>query len=220
MTEKNKKVAPIVFCNIGWHSSYNGQDEERMLNGGSYVKENGTGNESMNFLPLFELDEATGEEKAILLGSFETKSNRGNANQTHIEKIRGCQLLKKENYADGVTVVWCATSPKGKSCVVGWYKNATVCRYYEGTSVGVEEAEQWERVYNVYCNYDDAVLLPEKERYEAKWSVPRHNKKNPVQFGFGQANIWYAAEPEAESFIKQMIQNIETYSGEDAKETN
>ena len=217
MTTNNNKLAPIVFCNIGWHPSYNGENSEKMINGGSYVTENGTGNEIMNYLPFFVTDETTGEEKPMLLGSFETKSYRGKSRQTCIEKIHGCELLKKEAYADGVTVVWCATSPKGKSCVVGWYKNATVCRNYDGVLIQNEEVGVWERVYNVYGAYEDAVLLPEKERYAKKWHIPRHNKNNPVEFGFGQANIWYASEPEAKDFVKQMIYNIETYDGEDIK---
>lgn len=218
MTNKTtpNKMNPIVFCNIGWHSKYNGQDGELLLNGGAYVEEHGTGNEIMNYLPLFVTDEETGEEKPMLLGSYETKCTRGKVNQTHIEKIHGCELLKKEGYADGVTVVWCAKSPKGKTCVVGWYKNATVCRYYDDVEIETVNKGFEVRVYNVYGAYEDAVLLPEEERYNPKWHIPR-SKENPLSFGFGQANIWYASEPNAKEFVKQMIQNIDTYNGEDAK---
>ena len=44
----NKKMKPIVFCNIGWCNDYLG--DEDLAGGGSYVKENGHGNEDMNLV--------------------------------------------------------------------------------------------------------------------------------------------------------------------------
>lgn len=211
----NKKMKPIVFCNIGWCNDYLG--DEDLAGGGSYVKENGHGNEDMNFLPITVTEEGSEEQRTMFFGSFETKHNRGSQNQTHIEKIRGCGSLRKENYADGVTVVWCAKNPEGKTCVVGWYENATVCRFYEILPMDAEDGSEWERWYNVAALYEDATLLPVEIRKQPQWSIPRHSSNNPVPFGFGQANIWYASEPAAEEFVKRMIHQIENYSGEDAK---
>lgn len=211
----NKKMKPIVFCNIGWCKDYLG--DEALAGGGSYVKENGHGNEELNFLPIIVTDEDSDEERTMLLGSFETKHNRGIQNQTHIEKIRGCGSLRKEDYADGVIVVWCAKNPEGKTCVVGWYQNATVCRFYEVLPMNAEDGSEWERWYNVCCLFEDATLLPAAVRTEEKWAIPRHTAKSSFAYGFGQANIWYASEPAAEDFVKRMIHQIETYSGENAK---
>ncbi|MBP3330374.1 MAG: hypothetical protein J6L89_06025, partial [Clostridia bacterium] len=72
----------------------------------------------------------------------------------------------------------------------------------------------WDRWYNVYCDLENAVLLPRKERFNEKWSVPRHSKKNPVAFGFGQANLWYADGEDAKEFAEKMMNNIESYCGE------
>ena len=101
---------PVVFCNIMWQERYDGSDEKG-INGGSYVKKNGTGNEYMNFLPFEYRENGSDTFKEALLGSFETKSNRGISNETHIERILGCRARKSDDWVDGVTVVWCATSP-------------------------------------------------------------------------------------------------------------
>lgn len=213
----NKKMKPIVFCNIGWCNDYIGDENDPLIGGGSYVEENGSGNEHLNYYPIWVSDEGSDEEYPILLGSFETKSNRGKTNQTHIDKIHGCGTLRKENHAEDVIVVWCAKNPQGKTCVVGWYKHATVCRFYEIMQLNEEDGFEWERCYNVCCRFEDATLLPVETRSEPQWAIPRHNSKETVSFGFGQANIWYASEPAAEDFVKRMIHQIEIYSGEDAK---
>lgn len=208
----NKEMKPIVFCNIGWCSYYDGDENDPLIGGGSYVKETGNGNEHLNYYPIEVSTEGVDERKILLLGSYETKRNRGNLNQTHIEKIHGCSALRKENYADDVIVVWCA-----RNRVVGWYKHATVCRFYETMPMDNEDGTEWERWYNVCCLFEDATLLPVEIRDEAKWAVHRHTANSPVTYGFGQSNIWYASEPAAEEFVKRMIHQIETYSGEDVK---
>ena len=38
----NKEMKPIVFCNIGWCSYYDGDENDPLIGGGSYVKETGT----------------------------------------------------------------------------------------------------------------------------------------------------------------------------------
>ena len=213
----NKKMKPIVFCNIGWCNDYIGDENDPLIGGGSYVREHGSGNEHKNFLPFFVSEEGSEEEHLWLLGSFETKHHQGTPNQTHIEKICGCSTLRKEEYADDVIVVWCATNPQGKSCVVGWYEHASVCRFYDILPIDHEDGSEEERWYNVSCLFEDATLLPVEVRSEAQWAIPRHSNKHPVDYGFGQANIWYASEPAAEEFVKRMIHQIENYSGVDAK---
>lgn len=212
-----KDMKPIVFCNIGWNTYYIGEEGGPLKGGGAYVRKNGTGNEHLNYLPIFVSEEGSGDEKTMLLGSFETKSNRGISNQTHIEKIRGCSSLRRENFADDVIVVWCAKHPEGKTCVVGWYKHATIYRFYQVIPVDREDGSERERWYNVCCKYEDAVLLPEDIRGEPCWAIPRHSVNNPVSYGFGQANIWYASEADAEEFVERMIHQVENYAGEDIK---
>lgn len=216
MKNKERKTCPVLFCNISWMENYLGENENDIpVNGGSHVKKHKTCNESVNFSPIIVTTGNSDEEKLMLLGSFETKSTNGEvSNQTHIERINGCKALTRSNQADGVTVVWCATAPSGSTRVVGWYKNATVYRYYKQMPMEEEDGFEWERWYNVSCDACNAVLLPTKERFNEKWSVPRHNPLNPVPFGFGQANIWYADQEEAKDYVCRMIESIESYCGE------
>lgn len=214
----NNEMKPIVFCNIGWSEFYLGEENDPLIGGGAYVKETGSGNEHLNYYPIIVKEDDSDEERTMLLGSFETKHNHGNPNQFRIERIYGCSSLRREDFADDVIVVWCATHPEqGHSCVVGWYNHATVCRFYETMPIDSEDCTEWERWYNVMCRFEDAILLPVEVRSEAQWAFPRHSRKSPVSYGFGQANVWYAAEPAAEEFVKRMIQQIENYAGEDAK---
>lgn len=199
---------PIVFCNVGWMERYDA-DDYQIYNGGSY-NENNIGGERLNYEP-FVMD---GE--SVLLGFYETKGRndkqgrRIKDNQTHIEKIRGCAAAKRHDFVEGVTVVWCATVPeKGMRCVVGWYRNATVFRWYQGVLLDVPFDDGTdERGYNVSCAYEDGTLLPVEERRNAMWRLPSIREDG---IGFGQANIWYASEPDALEFVRDILRKIENY---------
>ena len=107
----------ILFCNIAWMKYYNGiTHDDKPVNGGSWVKENENAIECLNFTPYND---------RIYCGYVSTKSNRGNRNQLHIEKLEG--ITKEDNIAEDVLVIWVAKrNEASKSTIVGWYKNATV----------------------------------------------------------------------------------------------
>ena len=207
------ELKPIVFCNIGWCRNYLGEENDPLFNGGSYVKINNTGNEHINYLPFTDVNPETGMEELIFLGSYETKHTRGINNQTHIENIHCCRGLSKDDYVDDVIVVWCATDPNGSSCVVGWYNHARIYRNYEVVEIMQDDGYTYERWFNIMSLAKDAVLLPVDVRRKIQWKIPRHSTANKVPFGVGSSNIWYASEPEAELFVKQMIYRIDHYSG-------
>lgn len=188
-------------------------DDDIPVNGGSYIDEHQHGNEINNFTPYPEKNDIASEALEWLFGSYETKSTNGKIHQTRIDRIASCQDLSKEGAAEGVLVIWCATAPRGGRRVVGWYKDATICRYYEGIIIEEEDGSSWERWYNVFAKAEDAVLLPEQDRYKGKWSVPGHTRRGDTTFGFGQANVWYASEPAAEEYVKQLVKNINEYDG-------
>ena len=208
---------PVVFFNIAWMKWYDGgSNGDTPKNGGSFIDINHTGNEIRNFSPIlvdsFENDKRyAGCE--CLFGSYETKSFNETTRQTRIERISGCQGLKNEGYANNVLVIWCATAPNGGRKVVGWYKDATVCRYYEDLEVERDDGNFNVHSYNVYAKAENAVLLSEKERFNAKWSVPGYTRKGDTTFGFGQSNVWYASEPGAEEYVKELVNNIDAYAG-------
>lgn len=210
---------PVVFLNIAWMKWYDGVTNDIPVNGGKYIAEHHHGNEVNNFTPRLA---ESGEENEVgewLFGTFETKSTNDQAHQAHIEKIAGCQDLKNEDCAEGVLVIWCATAPDGGRRVVGWYRDATVCRYYESMPVEKIDGSTWDCLYNVFARAEGAVLLPEKERFKEKWSVPGHTRKGDNLFGFGQANIWYASEPAAEEYVTQLVKSINEYEGHSFQES-
>ena len=171
------------------------------INGGSYVKEYGSGHEEYNFEPV----KMNG--KTVCLGFFETKSSNDKTNQLRIENIAGCELMKNEYEVDDVLVVWCATARDHMPVVVGWYKHATVYRYYQD----FEFDNGYVQSYNVIAEAKNCVLLPYQVRGKLQWHSA--NAKTDG-FGFGQSMQWYAKEPEAEEYIKRLVDNIEKYDGE------
>ena len=118
-------------------------------------------------------------------------------------------------YAPDVTVIWCSWDPDRREqgfFVVGWYRSACVYSTYQCTLV--QDPAISERSYNVSCGLDSGVLLPLRERTSPKWHVPCARDE---QFGFGSRSYkWYAKEPEAEEYVRNMLKNIETYDGENA----
>ncbi len=100
---------------------------------------------------------------------------------------------------------------EGKTCVVGWYEEATVLRYYASMPIDEENGDSWDRWYNIIAPAEKGVLLSCEERREPRWSIPRHQAGKCVKFGFGQANIWYASEPEADDFVHQIYTQIHSY---------
>ena len=82
----------ILFCNIAWMKYYNGiTHDDKPVNGGSWVKENENAIECLNFTPYND---------RIYCGYVSTKSNRGNRNQLHIEKLEG--ITKEDNIAEEI----------------------------------------------------------------------------------------------------------------------
>lgn len=136
-------------------------------------------------------------------GFVETKSNKGKQNQLHIERLEGVSEDAEE--ADNVLVIWVAKDPaRGKSYIVGWYKNATVFRnyYYD---------EDW-CPKNIYANGKDCVLLPMNKRQK----IVSRAGKDGYSHGLGSANVWFGKkeDPKANEYVRNVINYIENYDGE------
>ena len=197
----------ILFCNIAYMKYYKGiiknVDEPRY--GGEYVLRTGDAHEKYNFMPY---DTQDGE---LCLGFFETKSTNGEfSNQLHIEKIEG--ISRRDELAEKVLVVWCAKYHDNRTVIVGWYRNATVYRYYESVDVNLEDGSLYTQNFNIEAAADDCVLLSDGQRNVHIWQVPRKNKTR--SYGFGQANVWFAAEESAAGYVKKIETQIENFDGE------
>lgn len=113
---RGSQMAVMLFCNIGWMSRYEGNKDQpdKIVGGGSWVRENETGHEVCNFVRCPD---------GLVYGHVETSHGERD------RKIRIEALGGSGDHVDGVDVVWTATDPKnGGRRVVGWYRNATVFR--------------------------------------------------------------------------------------------
>lgn len=185
----------VLFCNIAWMKYYNGiTDDDKPENGGSWVKENNNATECLNFAPCND---------GTYCGYVSTKSNRGKSNQLHIEKLQG--INKDQDFAEDVLVIWVAKkNVTAKSTIIGWYKHATVARYYEWIDGDCP--------FNVIAKVDDCVLLPLDKRNKI---VPRAGKDG-YSYGMGQSNVWFAQndDEKAKKYVQNMIEYINSYDGE------
>lgn len=212
-SEKGNEVMKIIFCNIAYMKYYKGIIEgiDEPENGGQYVKVYKNAHEAYNFDAI----ECQETENEMCLGYVRlSQSSENKTSEFHIEKINGCEHMEKEPYIDDVTVVWCAKSNRIDGMrVVGWYTNATALRNPEFA----EFENGFVQEYNFFAEKTSCVLLPEKERYLAKWIVPRSGH-NGYDFGFGRSNIWYAQGSEINSkqktYIETILKQINNYNGE------
>ncbi len=205
----------LLFCKISAMKYYKGASQKDVpYNGGSYVNENGFGNEQYNFAAV-QLDDG----RDYCLGFVETKTtSKTKRNELHIEKIDGCELIKKEDSVDGVLVVWCATTDLNETSIIGWYQDATVYRFYQNA----EFDSGYNQEFNVLANKENCVLLPQGERHRHIWDAPVAKKRT---YGFGQSMIWYATEENATAYIEKLAKQISEYTGENwidksAEDTN
>lgn len=129
-------------------------DADRPTGGGKWVEDNQDGAESENFL-IYDYD--------TYCGYVSTKL-------TNIESFQG--ITKKDDIAENVLVIWIAHFLDDKKHkIVGWYKKATVYRWYEFDSNG--------RTFNCEANSCDCVLVHVDKR---KFDVLQ-SKTNPKKFG-------------------------------------
>ena len=129
---------PLVLFNIGWMRRYRGQTQtDRIVNGGRYIRDNETGGEIRNFLPV----------RRHLYGYVQPPGDR--INLEHLGAVEGA------DHSDGVTIVFTATRPEGGRVVVGWYRNARVWR---------DQQRRGNRIYFARALREDCILLDVEER--------------------------------------------------------
>lgn len=195
----------VLFCKIALMKYYHGVSaDDPPYNGGSFVKLNGYGHEEFNFTPI-KIDN---QQIPFCLGFVETKSTVASVeNELHIEKIRECAAYTHAGSVDDVLVIWCATTDKNETSVMGWYQHASVFRHCENIFLPNSNATQY---YNVIAQASNCVLLPFAERNRHNWNIPT---ARATGCGFGQALVWYASEEKALYWIERITKSIFDYSG-------
>jgi hypothetical protein len=205
---------------------YDGNEDgkDQPHGGGEYVELTGDAHEKYNFDPVYDV---SNPEYSHCFGFVETKSTNGiTINQLNIEKISGCEALKRENVAEDVLVVYCAKYPfssTNETYVVGWFMHAEVYRNYMEEQLPYHNKEgEYTQYYNAYAESKNCVLLPVSSRRNQKWRVPR--KRKGMSYGFGQSNVWFAQgadnNPKLKEYLDRIIKQIEEYSEENMINTN
>ncbi len=164
-----------LVCNVGWMQRYEGMRRgDAIKGGGTYVAEHGMGHEVCNFL------------------------RDGDRVYGYVQQ-RGAMNLKRmgakntDESIDGVTVIWTAKRPKGKTVVVGWYRAATVFKHYQRhQSARSERTKLGITRYNIVAPWEHARLLTDDER---NIEVPRGRG------GMGQSLVWYPDTEVGQAFV-------------------
>lgn len=163
----------LIVCRVAYMKYYNGiTEEDKPVNGGSYVAITSDAGEKYNFHC---------HEDGNCYIFVETKYKPGHTAEEEYAKSIAIEQIdssyKNKESIENVRVVLMAFSPiLRKNVVVGWYDNVTIYR---------NRIIEPDKTYMMKCSYADAHLIPEAERI---FEVPGA-RGNP--YGIGQNNFWY-----------------------------
>ncbi len=178
-----------IFCEIAWMKYYKGvNDNDKPVNGGKYIDENGNGGEVFNFDPY--------NHKC-----YGYVMHYGD--EMHIERFD--KKLKNSPEVNNVTVIWVATN--GDKCkIVGWYENAVMFRYWQSIWICGEEY-----YYNFIAKEQDCYRIDENKR---NFIIPRAPQAGKGR-GMGQSQTWYADSAYAQTeFIPKVQKYLDSIKSE------
>lgn len=169
---------PLLFCNIGWMTKYQGQtDDDKIIGGGRYVKIEKRGHEVCNFVAA----------RGKVYGYVQPVGSR--------IAIRKLGAPPDAEFVGGIDVVVTARRPGGDTVIVGWYKNATVYEHIQPlTNPTALHKSNGIDSYRYVSRSEDVQLLPPEQR---TFIVPRGKD------GIGQSNVWYA-EKTSNAWLSQV----------------
>ena len=186
---------PILFCNIGWMSRYEGLDNksDKIVGGGSYVRENKSGDEVCNFVKC---------DDGYVYG--------------HVESIKGAKdrSIKIErlggngDYVEGIDVVWTATHPdQGGRRLVGWYRNATIYRERQefASPPSGQHSRDGIKTYRIRALAKDTVLLDQEVRDLRLGGGPGWMGQTP----------WWSPSADSATDIRRFVEKVRKLVGGD-----
>lgn len=179
----------IIFCEIAWMKYYAGiYDDDKPMNGGKYIDENGEGGEIFNFVPY--------NHKC-----YGYVMHQGD--ELHIERYD--KVLRSFDEVRDMTVVWVASDGDG-SKIVGWYEHATMYRFWQGFYDVMCRGDWWNN-YNFVADEKDCYLIDEGKR---SFVIPRAPIAGKGR-GMGQSQVWYADSPYAQNeFIPKVLEYLDS----------
>lgn len=177
----------MIFFRVGWMENYQGiKDGDEIHGGGSYVEDKGYGHEIFNFQPF----------KNKVYGYVQPPGKKSIYNNRMIN-IKRIGATNSKDLVEKVLVVWVATLPSGGTFIVGWYKNATVYKYWQSPPSDSERFYDGKKFgYYTTANLEDAKLLSPDERV---FPIPTGKG------GIGQSNVWYADKPSQHQKLRQDV---------------
>ena len=158
-------MRPVIFVRVADMKYYQGiTDQDRPVNGGSYVNNTGLAHECYNFAPVIQ----SGEDYEKCLGYFMMIGGNGVC-QLHIENIPGCEAFKHEEAAYGVTGIFVSKAVSSKSMrVVGFYKDAIAYRFphhmeFEDNYKGYLQFSSWIIIW---------VQIINRQQFRTQYALP------------------------------------------------
>lgn len=176
----------LIFLNIAWMKNYKGiTQDDKPVGGGSFVASHKFGHEIFNFKPY----------NGYCYGYAQPRGDTIDIKRIEMN-IKRIGADKEDESIDNVFAIWVS-----RSRIIGWYKNATVFRKHQlappGSGRFYKDAEIG---YFVKAKESDCRLLLVDER---TFLIPRRKKG-----WMGQANIWYADQPQNSRFRQDVLDFI------------
>ena len=177
-------MAYYIFCEIAWMKYYCGvTDDDKPINGGKFIDENGEGGEIFNFRPYNHR-------------CYGYVMHQGD--EMHLERLDIDKALRHSPKIEDVTVIWVATD--GSGCrIVGWYEHAVMYRYWQYI---YDVDYGYEKYYNFEAHEQDCYLIDPADR---TFPIPRAKKAGKGK-GMGQSQVWYADSEYAQSVFIPKVQ--------------
>ena len=176
----------LYFCLIPYFVNYDGTEAPSVP-------------ECANFLPV-DIAGEDGTVYELLFGALSAKKQLPRA----IADAAG-----KEGFVSDATVVFCAKAETGALVTVGWYSHANVTPFPEVIAMTGEDGTEYDHPFFFCTHRENAVLLPEDERFKPMWQIPRG--KSGGKFGFSADPFLSADTPPADSFCRAFMENIAHY---------
>ena len=182
-------MSKIIFLNIAWMKNYRGvTEDDKPVNGGKYVNDNGTAYECYNFFPV----------NHFCYGYFQHVGQ-----QLNLERVD--KIAENADVVQDVTIIWVANRK-----IVGWYEHAEIFRYWQSFGEPTFDTNHVDWDHWCKAREENVFLIPPENR---NFDVPTA-AKNGAGKGMGQSNIWYADTDWAQiNFIPAVEKYLESLRG-------
>ena len=182
-------MSKLIFLNIAWMKNYCGvTEDDKPINGGKFVNENGTAYECYNFFPV----------NHFCYGYFQHIGQQLDLGR--IDKIG-----ETSDAVQDVTIIWVANRK-----IVGWYEHAEIFRYWQSFNEPAFDTNHADWDHWCKAREENVFLIPPEKRNFAVPSATTNGKDK----GMGQSNIWYADTDWAqENFIPAVEKYLESLRG-------